>query len=264
LASERLFFVILERFLSRLSRPDRTSLSKKLKNMTRLVLPALLFIALSCTTADLQRLGSLAGPQPLTGAEVAAGLKEALQIGIGKGTERLSAVDGFFKSPYKILLPPEARQVTDRLQAVPGFGRVEDIVLEKINRGAESAAKKALPIFTDAIKQMSFSDAMGILKGEQDAATQYLRRTSYQRLYDEFRPVIIASLDEFDARKYWSDAVGVYNKIPLVSKANPELDDYVTRQALEGLFGMVAQEEANIRQNVSARTTELLRRVFGE
>ena len=224
----------------------------------------LILFSLSCTTADLQRLGSITGTQPLTSADVAAGLKEALQIGIGKGTEQLSQVDGYFKSPYKILLPPEARKVTDRLQAVPGFSQVEDIVLEKINRGAETAAKKALPIFTDAIRQMSFTDAMNILRGEQDAATRYLRQSSYDRLYGEFQPVIIAALDEFDARKYWSDAVNVYNRIPLVTRANPELDDYVTRQALEGIFSMVAKEEANIRQNVAARTTELLRRVFGQ
>ena len=224
----------------------------------------LILFSFSCTTADLRRLGGITGTQPLTSADVAAGLKEALQIGIGKGTEQLSQVDGYFKSPYKILLPPEARKVTDRLQAVPGFSQVEDIVLEKINRGAETAAKKALPIFTDAIRQMSFTDAMNILRGEQDAATRYLRQSSYDRLYGEFQPVIIAALDEFDARKYWSDAVNVYNKIPLVTRANPELDDYVTRQALEGLFSMVAKEEANIRQNVAARTTELLRRVFGQ
>jgi hypothetical protein len=141
---------------------------------------------------------------------------------------------------------------------------VEDIILEKINRGAEDAAKKAKPIFVNAIKQMSFADAMDILMGEQNAATAYLNRTTYDPLYKEFNPVIVNSLDKFDARKYWKDAVNAYNKIPLVQKVNPELDDYVTKEALKGLFSMVENEEKNIRTNIAARTTDLLKRVFAK
>ena len=189
-------------------------------------------------------------------------MKQALEFGISEGAQRLSRENGYFKSPYKILLPEEARKITDRLQNVPGFAQVEEVILEKINRGAEDAAAKAKPIFVDAIKSMSFRDAMNILMGNKDAATQYLHRTTYQSLYREFNPVIVSSLDKFNARDYWSDAVNAYNKIPFVDKANPDLDDYVTEEALEGLFAMVEKKEREIRNNVSARKTDLLRRVF--
>ncbi len=198
----------------------------------------------------------------LTKEEVAKGLKQALEIGITEGAQKLSQTDGYYKSAYKILLPPEARKVTDKLHDVPGFTNLEEVILEKINRGAEDAAKKAAPIFKDAILSMSFSDAWGILKGGDNAATQYLRQATYNRLYQEFNPVIVQSLDKFNARTYWADAVNAYNKIPLVEKANPDLDDYVTKQALEGLFAMVALKEKDIRHNLAARTTDLLRKVF--
>lgn len=226
---------------------------------------ALIIISLSsCDSATLAQLGSTLGAGTLTEGEVGSGLKEALNVGISKGADALSATDGYFKSPYKILLPPEARKITDRLQNVPGFKNVEATILEKINRGAEDAAKKAKPIFVSAIKQMTFSDAMNILLGSKDAATQYLQRTTSDQLYQEFSPVIVESLDKFEARTYWSKAVNAYNKIPLVEKANPDLGDYVTKQALNGLFGMVAQEELNIRTNLAARTSDLLRRVFAK
>lgn len=218
---------------------------------------------MGCTAQQIQStLDTLAGAQGLTTSEVAAGLKQALEFGIGEGAQRLSQQDGYFKSPYKILLPPEARKVTNKLQNVPGFRSVEETILEKINRGAEDAAKKAKPIFVNAIKQMTFSDAMDILMGEDDAATQYLHRVTFESLYQEFNPVIVESLDKFNARDYWADAVNTYNSIPLVEKANPDLDDYVTREALKGLFSMVEKKERNIRNDISARTTDLLKKVF--
>lgn len=216
----------------------------------------------ACTTAELQRTLGTILDTPLTDAEVGAGLKEALNQGIGKGSDLLSQKDGYFKSPYKILLPPEARKVTDKLKNVPGFSDVENIVLEKINRGAEDAAIKAKPIFVSAIKQMTFKDVMGILLGEGDAATTYLQNATSQQLYQEFNPVIVTSLDKFEARKYWTNAVNTYNKIPFIEKANPDLDDYVTQEALKGLFAMVEKEERNIRDNIAARTTDLMRKVF--
>ncbi len=228
---------------------------------------ALLIITslMSCTAQQIQStLDTLAGAQGLTSAEVASGLKQALDFGIAEGVQRLSQEDGYYKSPYKILLPPEARKITDKLQNVPGFRSVEETILEKINRGAEDAAKKAKPIFVNAIKQMTFSDAMDILMGEDNAATQYLHRTTFEALYQEFNPVIIESLDKFNAREYWTDAVNAYNSIPLVEKANPDLDDYVTREALNGLFSMVEKKERNIRNDISARTTDLLRKVFAK
>lgn len=229
------------------------------------LLLTLLFLTACDSTADLSKvLGAVLGESAtLTNGEISGGLKEALEIGIGKGADLLSRTDGYYKSPYKILLPAEARKVTDRLSGIPGFQQLEEVVLEKINRGAEDAASRAKPIFVNAIKSMTISDALGILKGDKDAATRFLERTTYQQLYAEFNPVIVSSLDKFNARTIWSDAVNTYNRIPLINeKADPNLDDYVTRQALDGLFAQVAKEELNIRNNLGARTTDLLRKVF--
>jgi hypothetical protein len=228
-----------------------------------LLLVILCFSLVSCDPAALQRtLDTLNSATELSSSEISGGLKEALEIGIGKGSDTLSKKDGFYKSAYKIMLPPEAQKVANKLKNVPGFTNVEEKILEKINRGAEDAAKKAKPIFVSAIRQMTFSDAKNILLGEQNAATQFLNRTTSDALYKEFNPVIVQSLDKFDARKYWADAVNAYNKVPFVEKANPDLDDYVTRQALNGLFSMVEAEELNIRTNIAARTSELLKKVF--
>jgi len=139
---------------------------------------------------------------------------------------------------------------------------VEQVILEKINRAAEDAASKATPIFVEAIKAMTFRDAFDILMGENNAATGYLKRTTYQPLYNEFNPVIVNSLDKFNARKYWSDAVLKYNSLPFVEKMNPSLDDYVTQEALKGLFSMVGKKEKGIRTDLSQRTTDLLKKVF--
>lgn len=233
--------------------------------LKRLTIFALLVQLMACTPAELKEvMGTVLDGSggALSNADVSAGLKEALDAGITKGAARLSQTDGYFKSVYKILLPEEARKVTEKLSVIPGFKEVEEEVLKRINRGAEDAAKKATPIFVDAIKKMTFQDAMNILMGEGNAATSYLNQATYNQLYSAFNPVIVSSLDKFNARQYWSDAVGKYNQLPFVDKVNPSLDDYVTTKALEGLFSMVEKEERNIRTNVSARTTDLLRRVF--
>lgn len=200
----------------------------------------------------------------LSEEEVGAGLKEALNLGVGKAVDFLSAEDGYYKSIYKILLPEEAQAVTEKLKAVPGFADVEQNLIEKMNRAAEDAADKAKPIFVTAIKQMTIRDAMDILLGEKDAATNYLRNSTYDKLYDEFRPIIIESLDKVNAREYWRSAVTAYNKIPFVKKTNPELDDHVTTTALVGLFSLIQKKEEDIRGNQSSRTTDLLRKVFAE
>lgn len=233
------------------------------KRLTVLLLSASLVAG--CTSQQIQStLEALANASEsgLTNEEIGKGLKQALEFGISEGAQRLSQQNGYYKSPYKILLPQEARKVADRLQNIPGFNQVEEIILEKINRGAEDAAAKAKPIFVDAIRSMTFRDALDILTGDDDAATSYLNRVTYSNLYNEFNPVIVNSLDKFNARQYWGDAVNAYNKIPFVDKADPDLDDYVTRQALAGLFDMVEKKERDIRKNVSARTTDLLKRVF--
>lgn len=193
---------------------------------------------------------------------IAQGLKEALTKGISRGTAVLSQVDGYYESPYKIFLPEEAQKVVDKLKLVPGFSNVEQEITKKINRAAEDAAKKAKPIFVDAIRSMTFEDVMEILKGDNAAATDYLERKTSSELYSEFNPVIVTSLNKYNALDYWEDAVNTYNKIPLVEKMNPDLDDYVTNRALDGLFKMIEKEETAIRTNVKNRTSELLREVF--
>ena len=230
----------------------------------KLLLVLVCFQLASCDPAALQKALETLNTGELSTADISSGLKQALELGIGKGSDLLAKKDGYLKSQHKILLPPEARKVADKLRNVPGFTNVENVILEKINRGAEDAAQKAKPIFVSAIRQMSFADAMDILMGADNAATSYLNRTTHDALYKEFNPVIVKSLDKFEARKYWSDAVSAYNKIPFVEKANPDLDDYVTNEALKGLFSMVENEEKNIRENVAARTTDLLKKVFAK
>ncbi len=199
-----------------------------------------------------------------TSAEVALGLKEALTIGISKGSDLLSKEDGYYQSPYKILLPAEARKVTDKLKVIPGFKDVEEVIVKRLNRAAEDAATSAKPIFVNAIKQMTFQDALGILMGEKNAATQYLQASTFQPLYDSFQPEIVKSLDKMNALSYWEKAVNAYNKIPFVDEVNPKLDDYVTKQALHGLFDMVEKEELAIRTDPAKRVSDLLKKVFAK
>jgi hypothetical protein len=225
----------------------------------------LLACILSLTACDeLKQIATTQLEKALSNDDIGNGLRSALEIGIGRGSDLLSQKGGYFNSAYKILLPAEARQVTDKLKVIPGFNKVEDIVLEKINAGAEDAAARAKPIFVSAIKQMTFTDAMNILMGDKNAATEYLKKTTYQQLYNEFNPIIINSLDKFEARKYWGDAVNTYNKIPFIKKVNPSLDEYVTNEALKGLFSMVEEKERGIRTNIGERTSDLLKKVFAK
>lgn len=236
--------------------------------MNRLFI-ACIFILAACTSAQInQTLGDVnktlgGGAAPLTTAEVAGGLKEALIKGISSGADLVSQTDGYFKNPeIKIPFPPEVKKVEDKLRQI-GFGSEVDRFVMTLNRGAEDAAKEAKPIFISAIRSMTIDDAWAILKGENDAATQYLKRTTSVQLKEKFKPVIQNSLNKVNATKYYSEIVNRYNQIPLVQKVNPNLDDYATDKAIEGLFLMIAKEEKNIRENPVARTTELLRKVFG-
>jgi len=217
---------------------------------------------ISCDPADLQKVLDSAGQVALSNADIARGLKQALDLGVGESVDFLSATDGYYKSAYKIFLPEEANTVINTLKNIPGFSNVEDELLKLINRGAEDAASKAGPIFLSAIKGITFDDALGILTGPDDAATSYLNNKTYNALYSEFTPIILNSLQKVNAQKYWSDIINTYNKIPLVDKKNPDLADHVTGQALVGLFGLVEKKEAGIRNDVSQRTTDLLQKVF--
>lgn len=223
----------------------------------------------ACTSAQInQTIGEVnktlgSSGAPLTTAEVTQGLKEALIKGISKGSDLVSQVDGYFKNPeIKIPFPPEVKKVEDRLRQI-GLGGEVDKFIMTLNRGAEDAAGEAKPIFIKAIRSMTIQDAWAILRGEDDAATQYLKRTTSGLLKEKFRPVIQNSLNKVNATKYYGEIVTRYNQIPLVQKVNPDLDDYATDKAIEGLFLMIAKEEKNIRENPVARTTELLKKVFG-
>ncbi len=201
----------------------------------------------------------------LGAAEVGQGLKDALSKGVEKGVNELSATDGYFKNAaYKILLPEEAQQVVSKLKAVPGFSNLEADLIEKMNRGAEQAAKEAGPIFASAITGMTIADAMDILMGADNSATVYLRKSTFQQLYGKFNPVIVKALDEIGANKLWRNASNAYNKIPMVTKVNNDLDDHVTTKALDGMFGKIQEEEKNIRRNPLSRTTDLLKKVFSK
>jgi len=228
-----------------------------------------IFILGACTTAQInQTLGDVnktlgSSPAPLTTTEVAQGLKEALIKGISIGSDLASQTDGYFKNPViKIPFPPEVKKVEDKLRQV-GLGNEVDKFVMTLNRGAEDAAKEAKPIFIEAIRSMTIQDAWAILRGEPDAATQYLKRTTSGLLKEKFKPVIQNSLNKVNATKYYDDIVTRYNQIPFVQKVNPDLDDYATDKAIDGLFVMIAKEEKNIREDPMARTTEILKRVFG-
>jgi len=200
---------------------------------------------------------------PLSAGDVADGLREALVKGTGKSSDVLSQVDGYFKNPeIKIPFPPDVKKVEDKLRQI-GLGDQVDKFILTLNRGAEDAAKEAKPIFINAIKQMTIEDAWAILKGQPDAATQYLKTTTSSQLSDKFKPVIKNSLDKVNATKYYTDIITTYNKIPFVDKVNPDLNEYATQRAMQGLFTMIAIEERKIRDNPLERTTDLLKKVFG-
>jgi hypothetical protein len=176
----------------------------------------------------------------------------------------LSAVDGYYKSSYKIFLPEEANIVVDRLKIIPGFSNLEDEAIKRINRAAEDAATKAGPIFLNAITSITFDDVLSILKGEKDAATNYLYQGTYSSLYNEFKPIIINSLNTYNALEYWEQAITKYNSVPFITKVNPDLADHVAKQALVGLFDLIEKKELGIRTDISQRTSDLLKRVFSK
>lgn len=204
------------------------------------------------------------GSGNVTQSEITSGLKEALQVGITKGADIVSKPDGFFKNTQiKIPLPSEAAKVEKTLRDL-GLGSEVDKAILAINRGAEDAAKSAKPIFVSAITKMTINDAMNILKGtDKTAATGYLKKTTSSQLTAAFSPIISKSLEKTLATKYYSDIVKQYNQLPIVTKKlNPDLSEFVTQKALDGLFLMIAKEEQNIRKDPVARVTALLKKVF--
>ncbi|MDE3236336.1 MAG: DUF4197 domain-containing protein [Bacteroidota bacterium] len=200
----------------------------------------------------------------LTNTDIVSGLKEALSVGTQRSVQQLSALDGFFKNAaIKILMPPEAQKVEQTLRRIGLNKEVDDAILS-MNRAAEDAAKSAAPIFINAIKGMSIKDAVGILKGGDSAATKYLRSKTSTSLNQAFQPIVKESLGKVDATKYWNTVTTAYNKIPFVKRVNTDLTGYVTDKALSGIFYQVALEEQKIRKDPVARTTDILKKVFGK
>jgi len=199
----------------------------------------------------------------LSQEEVGSGLKEALTRGVEKGVDQLSKPDGFFKDlSIKILLPEEASKVESKLRSI-GQGKQVDETIESLNRAAEDATSAAKEIFVEAIKGMSINDAMSILRGEDNAATKFLDKSTRANLTSKFEPIVQASLDKVGATKNWNTIFTNYNKLPFVQKVNPDLVEYVTGKAIDGLFIQISKEELKIRQDPAARVSDLLKKVFG-
>ena len=214
-----------------------------------------------CDTAK-QILGSVAGSGNLSSSEIAQGLKEALRVGSDSTAKRLSIVNGFFGDDIiRILMPPEAQKVERTLRDI-GFGKTIDKAVLSMNRAAEDASKFVGQIMWNSIQQMTIQDAIGILRGGDFAATEYLKRTTTQQLTSAFRPVIDRSLNNVDATRYWSDVFSIYNRVSK-NPVNTDLGAYVTERALSGLFYHIGLQEQKIRRDPVARVTDILRKVFG-
>ncbi|SKC06907.1 DUF4197 domain-containing protein [Dyadobacter psychrophilus] len=236
--------------------------------MNHKILAILLFSLISATNSQAQFnlgkvLDKVSGKSDGLGEnEIVSGLKEALNVGISNGSAEASKVDGFFKNELiKIAVPPEAQKVAETLRKM-GLGDQVDKFTLSLNRAAEDAAKKSKPIFVKAITSMTVPDALGILKGQDDAATQYLKKTTNEDLYKTFFPVVDSTLNLNKATDYYKEIVDTYNKIPLVKKVNPDLKGYATQKTIDGLYVLIAQEEKKIREDPKARVTDLLKKVF--
>lgn len=246
--------------------------------MTKTIIPTLALIAMSVTASTGQSLqnianqvlsgvsgssGSGSGTPALSNDEVIRGLKDALTVGTNNSTGIASKVDGFYKNPKLFIpFPPQAKDVKDKMDAL-GMKPQTDKFVMTLNRAAEEAAKNAAPIFVTAVKGMSIGDGFAILKGGDNAATQYLKNKTSAELVTKFTPVVKAALDKVQVTKYWKPIITKYNKIPLVKKQNPDLTAYVTDRAIAGLFLLIAEEELKIRKDPAARVSDILQKVFG-
>ncbi|MEZ4809299.1 MAG: DUF4197 domain-containing protein [Allomuricauda sp.] len=230
--------------------------------MKRTLLCFLVFQLMACTELQ-QVVNQLPQGTPGIGnAEIAQGLREALNMGIEKQVNKLALKDGFFRNELvKILLPEELKKVDKTLRDI-GLGNLADEGLRILNRAAEDAVGEATPIFVDAVKGITFNDARQILLGNDNAATQYLEQSTKTKLYDKFSPVIKNSFQKVGADQIWTNIITKYNSLPLTTDVNPDLTDYTTQEALTGVYTMIAIEEKEIRTKVSSRTTDLLKKVF--
>ncbi|TDD95272.1 DUF4197 domain-containing protein [Flavobacterium cellulosilyticum] len=228
--------------------------------MKKIILLLLVFTFSGC--AEMQQVLNQFPQTQGMGIDISGGLKEALNNGISKQVTKLTATDGFYKNvAVKILLPEELKNVDSSLRKI-GLGSLADEGLKVLNRAAEDAVKEATPIFVDAVRNISFTDAKTILMGNNNSATTYLQNATTTSLYGKFNPVIKNSFSKVGADQVWANIINRYNVIPFVKKVNPDLTDYVTNQALVGVFKMIGVEEKNIRTNLNARTSVLLQQVF--
>jgi hypothetical protein len=231
--------------------------------MIKWLFTVLIFINLTAC-AELQQVVD-AIPQSggvISNADMASGLRQALDLGIEKQVTKLTQTDGFYKNDLvKILLPAELQKVDKGLRDI-GLGNLADEGLKVLNRAAEDAVKEATPIFVNAVKDITFDDAKTILLGDDNAATQYLTTKTQTELYSKFQPVINSSFSKVGADQIWTNLINKYNAIPFTSDVNPDLTDYVTSEALKGVYTMIAVEEKEIRTKTTSRTTELLKKVF--
>ena len=224
----------------------------------------LVCIFLFCTSCtELQQVVNQLPSGEVSSAEIAAGLKQALQFGVNQGVDLLHKEDGYFKDEaVRILLPEELKKVDQGLRKI-GLGNLADEGLKVLNRAAEDAVVEAKPIFVKAITDFTFDDAKRILTSQNDLeATLYLQNTTSSALQAAFSPKIDASLSKVGADRIWAEIISKYNSIPLVQPVNPDLTGYVTEQAIKGLFVKVGDKEKEIRNSVGARTTALLQKVF--
>lgn len=225
---------------------------------------SLFFFIVLVNCAELQQVVNQLpeGTPGLGNTEIASGLRQALDLGIDRQVTKLTQKDGFYKNELvKILLPDELKKVDKTLRNV-GLGKLADEGLKVLNRAAEDAVKEAKPIFINAVKDITFADAKTILLGNDDAATQYLTQKTESSLYAKFHPVIKNSFNKVGADQIWSNLINKYNALPLTNNVNPDLTDYVTQEALKGIYTMIAVEEKDIRTKLSSRTTDLLKKVF--
>ena len=230
--------------------------------MIKKILAIVLILNLTACAELQQVVNQLPQGGALGNDQIAAGLRQALDFGIDKQVTKLTQTDGFFKNDLvKILLPEELQKVDKALRDI-GLSSLADEGLKVLNRAAEDAVKEATPIFIDAVKGITFADAKNILLGNNDAATQYLTSKTQTALYDKFNPVIKNSFAKVGADDIWNNLINKYNTLPFTKDVNPDLTDYVTGEALKGVYTMIAVEETEIRTKIGSRTTDLLRKVF--
>ncbi len=218
-----------------------------------------IFTLISCS--ELQQVVNNMPMQTDSGT-IATGLRQTLDLGIEKQVSKLARKDGFYNNNLvKILLPPELQKVDQTLRDI-GLGSLADEGLKILNSAAEDAVKEATPIFVQAVKEITFTDAKNILLGPDNAATAYLEQRTQGPLYTKFNPIIKNSFSKVGADQIWNSIINRYNSVPFVTKVNPDLTDYVTQEALKGVYTMIALEEKEIRNNTAARTTAILKKVF--